>query len=105
VLQDTGADFVFAWPNAKVTLVGAPTAASVIFAKEIRDSKTPAETSAKRIQEYVDLFENPYRGAERGFIDDIILPGETRKQINRALDILQNKSETRPWRKYSNINL
>ncbi|MFA4836585.1 MAG: acyl-CoA carboxylase subunit beta, partial [Dehalococcoidia bacterium] len=103
--KDTGADLVYAWPNAKVTVVGAQSAASVIFAREIRESAKPEETEAKLIQEFTDLYENPYRGAERGFIDDIITPGDTRKQINRALDILQNKSEVRPWRKYSNINL
>ncbi len=103
--KDTGADFVFAWPIAKVTIVGAPTAASVIFAREIRESENPEETKAARIKEFSELYENPYRGAERGYIDDIIMPGETRKYINRALDALENKTEVRPWRKYSNINL
>ena len=103
-----GADFVFAWPTARVTIVGAETAASVIFAREIREAENPEEVKAKRIKEYSELYENPYRGAERGYIDDIIMPSDTRKIINRALDSLENKSwETvpRPWRKYSNINL
>ena len=103
-----GADFVFAWPTARVTIVGAETAASVIFAKEIREADNPEEVKAKRIKEYSELYENPYRGAERGYIDDIIMPSETRKYINRALDSLENKSwhtVARPWRKYSNINL
>jgi acetyl-CoA carboxylase carboxyltransferase component len=60
---------------------------------------------AQRIGEYRDLYENPYKGAERGYIDDVILPGETRKSINRALDLLENKTVVRPWRKYSNINM
>jgi len=60
---------------------------------------------AKRIKEFSDLYENPYRGAERGYIDDIIMPSDTRKVINRALDALENKTVARPWRKYSNINL
>ena len=100
-----GADFVFAWPTARVTIVGADTAASVIFAREIRESANPEETRAKRISEYSELYENPYQAAERGYIDDIIMPSDTRKMINRALDILEDKSVTRPWRKYSNINL
>ncbi len=105
-----GADFVFAWPMAQVTIVGAKTAASVIFAREIRESKNPKETEAKRIKEYSDIYENPYCGAERGYVDDIIMPGDTRKMINRALDALEHKWgrepwERRPWRKYSNINL
>jgi len=106
-----GADFVFAWPTARVTIVGAETAASVIFAKEIKTAENPEETRAKRIKEYSDLYENPYRGAERGYIDDVIMPSDTRKVINKALDILENKNKdnkafnARPWRKYSNINL
>jgi len=106
-----GADFVFAWPTARVTIVGAETAASVIFAKEIKTAENPEEIRAKRIKEYSDLYENPYRGAERGYIDDVIMPSDTRKVINKALDILENKNKdnkafnARPWRKYSNINL
>jgi len=100
-----GADFVFAWPTARVTIVGAETAASVIFAREIREAENPEEVRAKRINEYRELYENPYRGAERGYIDDVIMPHDTRKFINRALDALENKTVARPWRKYSNINL
>ena len=106
-----GADLVFAWPTGRVTIVGAETAASVIFAKEIKESKNPEETRAKRIKEYSDLYENPYCGAERGYIDDVIMPSDTRKVINQALDLLENKNKdnkaflARPWRKYSNINL
>ena len=103
--KDTGADFVFSWPNAKVTIVGAPTAASIIFAKEIRDAENPDEVKQKRIKEFEELYENPYRGAERGYIDDVIMPSETRRHINRALDVLETKTVVRPWRKYSNINL
>jgi len=103
--KSIGADLVFAWPTAQVTIVGAETAASVIFAKEIKEAENPKEVRAKRVQEYKELYENPYLGAERGYIDDIIMPSDTRKMINRALDALQNKIVARPWRKYSNINL
>ncbi|MGQ9825477.1 MAG: acyl-CoA carboxylase subunit beta [Desulfotomaculales bacterium] len=103
--KDTGADLVYAWPIARVTIVGAETAASVIFAKEIKSADDPAAVAAERIRQYRDLYENPYCGAERGYIDDVILPSETRKFISRALDILENKQVVRPWRKYSNINL
>jgi acetyl-CoA carboxylase carboxyltransferase component len=103
--KSIGADLVFAWPTAQVTIVGAATAASVIFAKEIKEAENPKEMRDKRIQEYGELYENPYQGAERGYIDDVIMPSDTRKMINRALDILENKTVARPWRKYSNINL
>jgi methylmalonyl-CoA decarboxylase subunit alpha len=100
-----GADFVYAWPTARITIVGAETAASVIFAREIRDADKPDEVRAKRIAEYSERYENPYCAAERGYVDDVIDPSDTRRTINRALDALAGKSVTRPWRKYSNINL
>lgn len=103
--KDTGADFVYAWPNARVSIVGAETAASVIFAKEIKSAEDPAKMEAERILQYQTEYENPYEGAKRGYIDDVILPRDTRKYINRALDLLANKKEVRPYRKYSNINL
>ncbi|OIP28067.1 MAG: methylmalonyl-CoA carboxyltransferase, partial [Dehalococcoidia bacterium CG2_30_46_9] len=100
-----GADFVFAWPTAQIAIVGAETAASVIFAKEIKEAENPKEVRTKRIKEFSELYENPYRAAERGYVDDVIMPEDTRKVINRALDVLGNKTVARPWRKYSNINL
>ncbi|MFO8010444.1 MAG: carboxyl transferase domain-containing protein [Dehalococcoidia bacterium] len=103
--KSIGADLVWAWPQSQITIVGAATAASVIFAKEIKNSDDPAETQRQRIEEYSELYENPYRAAERGYVDGIIMPSETRKYINMSLDILENKESARPWRKYSNINL
>ncbi len=103
--KSIGADFVFAWPTARVSIVGAETAASVIFARDIREAENPKEEKAKKIKEYSELYERPYPAAERGYIDDIIAPRTTRKCINRALDVLAKKSVTTRWRKYSNINL
>lgn len=103
--KDTGADIVFAWPEATITIVGAETAASVIFAKEIKNAENPAEVREQRIKEYRDLYENPYHAAARGYVDDVILPSETRKKICASLDLLENKSVARPWRKFSNINM
>lgn len=109
--KSIGADFVFAWPTARITIVGAETAASVIFAREIKESQNPEETRAQRIREFSELYENPYRAAERGCVDDIIMPHDTRKYINRALDLLENKfvppgtSPWKAWKKYANINL
>ncbi len=109
--KSIGADLVFAWPTAQITIVGAESAASVIFAREIKNAPDPEEMKAKRIDEYSSLYENPYPSAERGYTDDIILPSETRKVLSRALDVLKDKNRNnkafnaRPWRKYSNINL
>ncbi|MFC1910785.1 acyl-CoA carboxylase subunit beta [Chloroflexota bacterium] len=107
--KSIGADFVFSWPTGRVTIVGAETAASVIFAREIQTAENPEEMRNKRIQEYRDMYENPYHSSERGYTDDIIMPSDTRKMINRALDVLDNKWQrafkAKLWRKYSNINL
>jgi len=103
--KSIGGDLVFAWPMAQVTAVGAATAASVIFAKEISEAEKPEEVRQQRMDEYREQYENPYVAAERGFVDDIIMPHDTRKCIIRALDSLKNKSVSRPWKKYSNINL
>jgi methylmalonyl-CoA decarboxylase subunit alpha len=109
--KSIGADLVFAWPTGKINIVGAKTAASVIFAREIREAANPDEMRVQRENEYEQLYENPYGAAERGYVDDVIMPCDTRKVINRALDVLQDKDKdhknfkARPWRKYSNINL
>ncbi|MBM3166976.1 MAG: acyl-CoA carboxylase subunit beta [Chloroflexi bacterium] len=103
--KSIGADLVFAWPTALITIVGAETAASVIFAKEIKEAQNPEQVREARVKEYRELYENPYRAAERGCVDEIILPRDTRKVINAALDMLQTKTISRPKRKYSNINL
>ncbi|OIN94756.1 MAG: methylmalonyl-CoA carboxyltransferase [Deltaproteobacteria bacterium CG1_02_45_11] len=107
--KSIGADFVYAWPTAIVTALDGKTVASVIFAKEIRSAENPEEMRAKRIEEYNEVYANPYHAAARGFVDDVIDPKETRKKINRSLDVLDHKWETayesQPWRKYSNINL
>ena len=109
--KSIGADFVFAWPQSRITIVGAATAASVIFAREIKESKSPEETKAQRLQEYSEIYENPYVSAERGYTDDVIMPHDTRRYINTALDLLANKHVQpgscpwKVWRKYSNINL
>ncbi|UCC66909.1 MAG: acyl-CoA carboxylase subunit beta [Deltaproteobacteria bacterium] len=103
--KSIGADLVFAWPTAKVNIVGAETAASVIFAKEIKQSEDPKETAKQRIEEYRTKYEHPYQPAERGYVDDVIMPHDTRKYVCQSLEILENKQIARPWRKYSNINL
>lgn len=105
IISSIGADFVFAWPTAQVTIVGAATAASVIFAREIKEAKNPEEVRVKRIREFSESYENPYQAAERGYIDATITPRDTRKYISRALEALEKKTVATPWKKFSNINL
>jgi acetyl-CoA carboxylase carboxyltransferase component len=103
--KSIGADLCYAWPTAKINIVGAETAASVIFAKEIKNAENPAETAKQRIEEYRTKYEHCYQPAERGYVDDVIMPRDTRKYVCRALEILKDKDPARPWRKYSNICL
>ena len=100
-----GADYVFAWPTARIASVGADTAASIIFRKEIDQAQDPAKVYQEKIQEYTDKFLNPYYAASRQDIDDVIDPRDTRKSIIAALEATTNKTVTRPWRKHSNIPL
>jgi acetyl-CoA carboxylase carboxyltransferase component len=100
-----GADYVFAWPTAKIASVGADTAASIIFRKEISRAQDPRKVYEEKIQEYTDKFLNPYYAASRQDIDDVIDPRDTRKVIGTAIEATMAKSVVRPWRKHSNIPL
>ena len=101
--KDLGADFVFAWPTAEIAVMGAEGATPIIFRKEIGAAPDPEAKEREKIQEYRNLLYNPYIAASRGYVDDVILPRETRPKIIRALEILSNKRETRPPKKHGNI--
>ena len=100
-----GADYVFVWPTAEIALVGPETAASIIYAKEIAAAENPEEIRRKRLEEYTKVWINPYMAAERGYIDDVIEPEETRCILISALETLENKREKRPWKKHGNIQM
>ena len=101
--KDLGADFVVAWPTAEIAVMGAEGAANIIFRKEINSAEDPVAKKAEKIQEYRDLFSNPYIAAERGYVDAIIAPRETRPTLIRAFDMLSSKKESRPYKKHGNI--
>jgi acetyl-CoA carboxylase carboxyltransferase component len=98
--KDLGADFVFAWPTAEIAVMGAEGATPVIFRKEIEAASDPE--AQEKIREYRDLLYNPYIAASRGYVDEIILPRESRPKIIKALEFLSTKRETRPP-KHGNI--
>jgi acetyl-CoA carboxylase carboxyltransferase component len=101
--RDLGADMSFAWPTAEIAVMGAAGAANIIHRKAIKDAKDPAAKRKEKIQEYDDLFSNPYRAANRGYIDAVIEPSETRPRLIDALEILCTKREVRPPKKHGNI--
>lgn len=100
-----GADMVYAWPNAEIAVMGPQGAANIIFAKEIANSPDPEATRAQKIEEYREKFANPYVAASMGMVDDVIDPRDTRIKLIQALDMMQNKKESRPEKKHGNIPL
>lgn len=100
-----GADMAFAWPSAQVAVMGAEGAANVIHRKEIKEAPDQAAKRQEKIEEYNDLFANPYCAAERGFIDRVIVPSETRANLIDALEIMCTKREIKPAKKHGNIPL
>ncbi|MBC5993550.1 acyl-CoA carboxylase subunit beta [Pontibacter cellulosilyticus] len=100
-----GADMNFAWPTAEIAVMGAQGAAEIIFKREIAESENPAEKLAEKVQEYKDKFATPYRAAHRGFIDEVILPSETRSKLIKAFKMLENKAVSLPRKKHGNIPL
>jgi propionyl-CoA carboxylase beta chain len=100
-----GADMNFAWPTAEIAVMGAKGAAEIIFKKEIDGAADHAAELAKKEKEYGDLFANPYRAAERGFVDEVIFPEETRLKLIKAFKMLENKVANLPRKKHGNIPL
>jgi len=100
-----GADMNFAWPSAEIAVMGAKGAAEIIFKKEIKQAENPEEKWKEKEAEYASLFANPYSATERGFIDEIILPRDTRRKLIKAFAMLKNKTVNRPKRKHGNIPL
>ncbi|MCX6187306.1 MAG: acyl-CoA carboxylase subunit beta [Bacteroidetes bacterium] len=98
-----GCDMNFAWPTAEIAVMGAKGAAEIIFKKDIDKASDPAQALIDKEKEYAVIFANPYRAAERGFIDEVILPEETRKKLIKAFKMLENKVANLPRKKHGNI--
>ena len=99
------ADFNFAWPTAEIAVMGPEGAVNIIHRRDIAASPTPAERREKLIDDYKARFANPYSAAERGYIDDVIVPHETRPKLIAALETLKTKRVAGPKRKHGNIPL
>ncbi len=100
-----GADFNFAWPQAEVAVMGPEGAVNIIYRRDIAGSPTPDDRRARLMADYKARFANPYVAAERGYIDDVIIPHETRPKLVTALHALQTKRAPGPKRKHGNIPL
>ncbi|MEQ8240767.1 MAG: acyl-CoA carboxylase subunit beta [Cyclobacteriaceae bacterium] len=100
-----GADMNFAWPTAEIAVMGAQGASEIIFRREIATAEDPNAKLQEKIDEYTEKFANPYVAAKRGFIDEVILPHNTRAKLIRAYDMLENKVDKIPRKKHGNIPL
>ena len=94
-------DVNYAWPTAEIAVMGAKGAVEILYRAELGDEKK----IKKRIDEYQTRFANPFVAAERGYIDEVIMPHSTRKRVARALQMLRNKRLENPWKKHDNIPL
>jgi acetyl-CoA carboxylase carboxyltransferase component len=99
------ADVVFAWPTAQIAVMGAAGAVNVIHRREIAAASDADAERARLTDEYEERFSNPYVAAERGMVDDVIEPRETRPRVVHALEMLRNKRESMPPKKHGNIPL
>jgi len=98
-------DVNFAWPSAEIAVMGAEGAVGILYRREIGEAADPENVRRARIAELEEKFANPYVAAERGFIDEVIEPAQTRPKLIRALGLLQNKRDTNPPKKHGNIPL
>ncbi len=100
-----GADMNYAWPSAEIAVMGAKGASEIIFRKEIKAADDPAAKLQEKEAEYATKFANPYSAAERGFVDEVILPHETRRKLIKAFAMLETKEADIPFKKHGNIPL
>lgn len=100
-----GADMNYAWPTAEIAVMGAKGAAEIIFKKEISEAENPEQKWKEKEAEYAELFANPYSAAQRGYVDEVIIPSKTREKLIRAFAMLENKVDNMPRKKHSNMPL
>ncbi|MEN8194343.1 MAG: acyl-CoA carboxylase subunit beta, partial [Bacteroidota bacterium] len=98
-------DFNFAWPSAEIAVMGPKGAVEIIFKKEIKEADNPEDKLESRLGEYKEKFANPYIAAEMGYVDDVIVPSETRRKLIDVFQLLKTKVDKNPNKKHSNIPL
>ena len=98
-------DLNLAWPSAEIAVMGPDGAVGKVFSKELKSAEDPDKKKKELIEEYREKFANPYVAAERGYIDDVIEPKETRPRLINALEMLSNKRDSNPAKKHGNIPL
>ena len=100
-----GSDINFAWPSAEIAVMGAQGAVNILYRKELGDAKDPETKRAELVKDYNESLANPYLAAERGTIDTVIEPSQSRAYITKAFRTLKTKRDVLPARKHGNIPL
>ncbi|MEL7655283.1 MAG: acyl-CoA carboxylase subunit beta [Bacillota bacterium] len=103
--KELGSDMVLAWPSAQIAVMGAEGAANIVFKNDIKEAADPIAKRQEKVAEYEEKFNNPYRAAEMGYVDDIIEPSTARQRIISAFDMLASKRQSLPAKKHGNIPL
>ncbi|CAN5781029.1 hypothetical protein BH24ACT3_BH24ACT3_07000 [soil metagenome] len=103
--KSIGADLAFAWPSAELAVMGPQAAVEIVHRRELADADDLDARKAELVGEYSERHANPYEAAERGYIDDVIDPAETRSKLVAGLDMLRTKREELPKRKHGNVPL
>jgi acetyl-CoA carboxylase carboxyltransferase component len=103
--KSIGCDLAFAWPSAELAVMGPSGAVEIVYRREIAEAADPAVRRAELIEDYTEQYVNPYVAAERGYVDDVIDPAQTRAVLVRSLDMLRSKREDLPKRKHGNVPL
>jgi acetyl-CoA carboxylase carboxyltransferase component len=103
--KSIGADLAYAWPTAELAVMGSSGAVEIVHRRDLAASDDPTSLRASLIEDYEERYATPYIAAERGFVDDVIDPADTRRVLSRALDLLRGKREDLPKRKHGNVPL
>jgi acetyl-CoA carboxylase carboxyltransferase component len=103
--KSIGSDLCFAWPTAELAVMGPQGAVGIVYKRELDAASDPAARRAELVEEYTERYANPYIAAERGYVDDVIDPADTRKMLTRGLSLLRTKREDLPKRKHGNVPL
>ena len=103
ISKELGADMVYAWPDAEIAVMGSDGAINIIYKKDLAAAADPAALREEKGRVYREEFSNPYQAAKRGYVDDVILPEETRAKLASALRMLESKRKKRLERKHGII--
>jgi len=103
--KSIGADLAYAWPTAELAVMGPQGAVEIVYRRELQQAADPVARRAELVNDYTEKYANPYNAAERGYIDDVIDPAETRIKLIAGLKMLQTKRAELPRRKHGNMPL